>query len=72
MTQIGRHGIADVVGGAGTGEDDAHAAELLEVGEEGLDGLLVLLVDIERIAPQVGLLLDLCGGDVGSEGLEFL
>ena len=74
VTQVGSHGVADVVGSAGAGEDDgqtaiAHGAG---IGQERLDGLEVLLVDVEGVEPELRLLLDLGGGDVGTERLEFI
>ena len=61
VTQIRGAGIANVVGRTGTGEDNgqtafAHSASL---GQEGLDGLLVLAIDVERITPKLGLLSNL-------------
>ena len=69
VTQIRGAGIANIVGRTGTGEDNgqtalAHSASL---GQKGLDGLLVLAIDVERITPKLGLLSNLGRGDLGAE-----
>ena len=74
VTQVRGAGIANVVGRTGTGEDNgqttlAHGASL---GQEGLDGLLVLAIDVERITPKLGLLSNLGRGDLGAELGELL
>ena len=74
VTQVRGAGIANVVGRTGTGEDNgqtplAHSASL---GQEGLDGLLVLAIDVERITPKLGLLSNLGRGDLGAELGELL
>ena len=74
VTQVRGAGIANVVGRTGTGEDNgqttlAHSASL---GQEGLDGLLVLAIDVERITPKLGLLGNLGRGDLGAELGELL
>ena len=68
VTQVRGAGIANVVGRTGTGEDNgqttlAHAS----LGQKGLDGLLVLAIDVERITPKLGLLSNLGRGDPGAE-----
>ena len=74
VTQVRSAGIAHVVRSTGTSEDNgqtalAHGASL---GQEGLDGLLVLAVDVERITPKLGLLGNLGRGDLGAELGELL
>ena len=74
VTQVRSASIAHVVRSTGTSEDNgqtalAHGASL---GQEGLDGLLVLAVDVERITPKLGLLSNLGRGDLGAELGELL
>ena len=74
VTQVRGAGIANIVGRTGTGEDNgqtalAHSASL---GQEGLDCLLVLAIDVERITPKLGLLSNLGRGDLGAELGELL
>ena len=74
VTQVRGAGIANIVGRTGTGEDNgqtalAHSASL---GQKGLDGLLVLAIDVERITPKLGLLSNLGRGDLGAELGELL
>ena len=47
----------------------AHGASL---GQEGLDGLEVLLVDVQGIKPQLGLLLHLGGGVEATNLVELV
>ena len=74
VTQVRGAGITHIVGRTGTGKDNrqttlAHSASL---GQEGLDGLLVLAIDVERITPKLGLLGNLGRGDLGAELGELL
>ncbi len=74
VTQVRSAGVADVVGGAGTGEHDGEAtlAHGASLGQEGLDGLEVLLVDAQSVKPQLGLLLDLGGGVEATNLVELV
>ena len=74
MAQVRSAGIANVIGGAGTGEDDAQTAlsHGAGIGQEYVDGLLVLLVNVEGVAPQLGLLLDLMRGDISAQGFQIV
>ena len=75
MTQVGGAGVADIGRGARAGEDDVGAlgaAQGLRPLQEGGDGLGAVVIDLESVLPELGLLPDLASGDLGTHGLQGL
>ncbi len=73
VTQIRSAGVAHVIGSASARKNNAQTtlAHGASLSQERLNGLLVLLIDVQGIQPQLGLLLNLEGGDISTHSLQF-